>query len=60
LLAGAAWYVTRGRPARSPAEDTPVAGPQLPPQPTAPYIEAPAVASEREAAEQAKGADRDH
>jgi ABC-2 type transport system permease protein len=59
LLAGAAWYVTRGRRARSPAEDTPAA-PQLPPQPIATYNEATALPSNPEPAEQAKGADRDH
>lgn len=60
LLAGAAWYVTRGRRARSPTEDTPAAAPQLPPQPTATYNEDRALASNPEPAEQAKGADRDH
>jgi hypothetical protein len=60
LLAGASWFVTRGRRARSPAEDTRATAPQLPPQPTATYNEGRALASDREAVEPAKGADRDY
>jgi hypothetical protein len=60
LLAGASWYVTRRRRTGSAAEDTRAAAPQLPPQPTATYNEGSALAPDREALEQAKGADRDY
>jgi hypothetical protein len=59
LLAGAAWYVAADRRTPRPAQNA-SAAPQLPPQPTAPYNEATALASNPEPAEQAKGADRDH
>jgi hypothetical protein len=60
LLAGASWYVTRGRRARRPAEDTRAAASQLPAETAAAYNEGRALASDREAGEPAMGADRDH